>query len=81
MALYDCAIEKEGVMTTVTISPKYQVVIPKSIRESLGLKPGQKVQAIEYNGRVELVPVRPIREMRGFLSGIDTTVPREDDRV
>jgi AbrB family looped-hinge helix DNA binding protein len=81
MALYDGAIEKEGVMTTVTISPKYQVVIPKSIRESLGLKPGQKVQAIEYNGRVELVPVRPIREMRGFLSGIDTTVPREDDRV
>ena len=81
MALYAYAIEKEGVMTTVTISPKYQVVIPKSIRESLGLKPGQKVQAIEYNGRVELVPVRPIREMRGFLSGIDTTVPREGDRV
>ena len=68
-------------MTTVTISPKYQVVIPKSIRESLGLKPGQKIQAIEYNGRVELVPVRPVQEMRGFLSGIDTTVPREDDRV
>jgi AbrB family looped-hinge helix DNA binding protein len=81
MTLYDGAIDKEGVMTTVTISPKYQVVIPKSIRESLGLKPGQKIQAIEYNGRVELVPVRPIREMRGFLSGIDTTVPREDDRV
>lgn len=68
-------------MTTVTISPKYQVVIPKSIRDSLGLKPGQKVQAIEYNGRVELIPVRPISEMRGFLSGIDTTVPREGDRV
>jgi len=80
-ALYDSAIDKEAVMTTVTISPKYQVVIPKSIRESLGLKPGQKIQAIEYNGRVELVPVRPMREMRGFLSGIDTTVPREDDRV
>jgi len=81
VSLYDCVIEKEGVMTTVTISPKYQVVIPKSIRESLGLRPGQKVQAIEYNGRVELVPVRPVQEMRGFLSGIDTTVPREDDRV
>lgn len=81
LSLYDYVIDKEGVMTTVTISPKYQVVIPKNIRESLGLKPGQKVQAIEYNGRVELVPVRPIREMRGFLSGIDTAVPREDDRV
>lgn len=68
-------------MTTVTISPKYQVVIPKSIRESLGLKPGQKIQAIEYRGRIEFVPIRPICEMRGFLSGIDTTVPREDDRV
>lgn len=81
VSLYACVIDKEAVMTTVTISPKYQVVIPKSIRESLGLKPGQKVQAIEYNGRVELVPVRPVRQMRGFLSGIDTTVPREDDRV
>jgi AbrB family looped-hinge helix DNA binding protein len=81
IALYDSVIDKEDVMTTVTISPKYQVVIPKSIRDSLGLKPGQKIQAIEYNGRVELVPVRPVREMRGFLSGIDTTVPREDDRV
>jgi len=68
-------------MTTVTISPKYQVVIPKDIRESLGLKPGQKIQAIEYDGRVELVPVRPISQMRGFLTGIDTSVPREDDRV
>jgi AbrB family looped-hinge helix DNA binding protein len=48
-------------MPTVTISPKYQVVIPKSIRDSLGLKPGQKVQAIEYQGRVELVPVRPVQ--------------------
>jgi AbrB family looped-hinge helix DNA binding protein len=81
LALYDSVIDKEDVMTIVTISPKYQVVIPKSIRESLGLKPGQKIQAIEYNGRVELVPVRPVREMRGFLSGIDTAVPREDDRV
>ena len=68
-------------MTTVTISPKFQVVIPKKIRESLKLEPGQKVQAIEYDNRVELIPVRPITEMRGFLKGIDTTVEREDDRV
>lgn len=68
-------------MPTVTISPKFQVVIPKHIRERLDLRPGQQVQAIEYDGRVEFIPVRPILSMRGFLSGIDTSVPREDDRV
>lgn len=68
-------------MNTVTISPKYQVVIPKAIRELLGLKPGQKVQAIAYHNRIELVPVRPIRSMRGFVRGMDTAVEREDDRV
>lgn len=68
-------------MNTLTISPKYQLVIPKAIRELLGLKPGQKVQAIAYNDRIELIPVRPIRRMRGFVRGIDTTVEREDDRV
>jgi len=68
-------------METVTISPKFQVVIPKSIREDLGLRPGQKVQAIVYEGRIELVPVVPIRETKGFLRGIDTSVPREPDRL
>ena len=68
-------------METVTISPKYQVVIPKAIRARLGLKAGQKVQAIAYRDRIELVPVRPIRELRGFIQGIDTNVPREPDRV
>ncbi len=68
-------------MNTVTISPKFQVVIPKEIRESLRLEPGQKVEAVEYENRIELVPVRPVAEMRGFLRGIDTTVEREDDRV
>ena len=68
-------------MDTVTISPKFQVVIPKRIRETLGLRPGQKIEAIQYGDRVELVPVRPLAEMRGFLHGIDTTVPREADRL
>jgi AbrB family looped-hinge helix DNA binding protein len=68
-------------MDTVTISPKYQVVIPKSIRESLNLRPGQKVQAIQYGDRVELLPLVPVKSMRGFLRGIDTDVPREDDRL
>jgi AbrB family looped-hinge helix DNA binding protein len=68
-------------METVTISPKYQVVIPKAIRTRLKLRAGQKVQAILYQDRIELVPVRPVRQLRGFLKGIDTRVPREPDRV
>ena len=67
-------------METVTISPKYQVVIPKQIRRKLGLCPGQKVQAIAYENRIELVPVRPVRKMRGFLKGLDPRVSRDDDR-
>lgn len=68
-------------MGKVTISPKFQVVIPKEIREKLGLEPGQKVEALMYDDRIELIPVRPTRQMRGFLKGIDTTVEREADRV
>ena len=68
-------------METVTISPKFQVVIPKGIRERLKLRPGQKVQAILYDDRIELVPVRPAKAMKGFLKGIDTTVAREDNRL
>lgn len=68
-------------METLTISPKFQVVIPKSIRELLKLRPGQKVQAIVYNNRIELIPVQPLGSLRGFLEGIDTDVEREDDRV
>ena len=67
-------------MNTLTISPKFQVVIPKAIRELLKLKPGQKVQAIVYNNRIELIPVRPVEQLRGFVQGIDTDVEREDDR-
>jgi AbrB family looped-hinge helix DNA binding protein len=80
-ALYAIAIDKEAMVETVTISPKFQVVIPKSIREGLDLHPGQKIQAIQYGDRVELVPVKPARQMKGFLRGIDTNVPREDDRL
>ncbi len=68
-------------METVTVSPKYQVVIPRKIRQSLGIRPGQKVQVVAYGGHIELIPLRPIQETRGFLKGIDTTVEREQDRV
>jgi AbrB family looped-hinge helix DNA binding protein len=68
-------------MQTVTVSPKYQVVIPKAVREALHLRPGQKMQVIEYDGRIELVPERDIKELRGFLKGINTEFEREEDRV
>lgn len=68
-------------METVTVSPKYQVVIPRKAREQIGLRPGQLVQVIVYENRIELVPIKPIQELRGYLKGIDTTVTREPDRV
>ena len=68
-------------MQTVTVSPKYQVVIPKSVRETLKLRPGQKMQVMEYEGRIELIPERDIEELRGFLKGINTEFKREKDRV
>jgi len=68
-------------MKTVTISPKFQVVIPRAVRQSLGIKPGQKVQVMVYENRIELIPLKPIKKMRGFLKGLDTSVPREPDRV
>jgi AbrB family looped-hinge helix DNA binding protein len=67
-------------MSIVTVSPKFQVVIPRHIRDALGLEPGQKVQAFEYEGRVEFVPVRPAKALRGFVRGLNTTVVRERDR-
>jgi AbrB family looped-hinge helix DNA binding protein len=68
-------------MAAVTVSPKFQIVIPKEIRRRLGLLPGQKVQVVVYGDRIELIPVRTAKRMRGFLKGIDTRVPREGDRV
>lgn len=65
----------------VTISPKYQVVIPRELRESLQLKPGEKVEFLQYENRIEIIPIKDIKKMRGFLKGIDTTVKREKDRV
>jgi AbrB family looped-hinge helix DNA binding protein len=65
----------------VKVSPKYQVVIPQKIREALGIAPGQKVQALQYLDRIEFIPVKPLKQMRGFLEGIDTAVDRDADRV
>ncbi len=69
-------------MTAVTISPKFQVVIPKEVRDQLNLVPGQKVQAIAYGNRIELIPLRPAAALRGMLRGLDTSIERDrEDRV
>lgn len=71
----------EALMKSVTISPKYQVVIPREVRQSMEIKPGSKVQVLLYENRIELIPMKNMRRMRGFLKGMDTTVERESDRV
>jgi AbrB family looped-hinge helix DNA binding protein len=68
-------------MEAVTLSPKYQIVIPREIRESLKLRPGEKMQVFEVDGRIEVVRVRPVKSMRGRFKGIDTTVERDADRI
>jgi AbrB family looped-hinge helix DNA binding protein len=68
-------------MLTVRVSPKFQVVIPLPLRESLHIEPGDKIQVIQYENRIELIPVRPMKTMRGFLKGLDTTVHRDEDRL
>ncbi|HMO52088.1 MAG TPA: AbrB/MazE/SpoVT family DNA-binding domain-containing protein [Kiritimatiellia bacterium] len=68
-------------MQAVTVSPKYQVVIPRAVRDNLHLRPGQKLQVVEYDGRIELVPDRPVKDLRGFLRGINTNFKREADRI
>jgi len=68
-------------MNSVTVSPKFQVVIPRKVRNAFGLKPGQKLQVIAYGNRIELVPEKKISEMRGFLKGIDTHIDYEEDRI
>ncbi|GAB4577732.1 MAG: hypothetical protein Fur0022_04630 [Anaerolineales bacterium] len=69
-------------MDTATISPKYQVVIPRAIREKWNVKPGQKVRFIIYGNRLEIVPVRNIKDARGFLKGMSSDIEREEeDRV
>ncbi|MFZ5450533.1 MAG: AbrB/MazE/SpoVT family DNA-binding domain-containing protein [Thermodesulfobacteriota bacterium] len=68
-------------MKAVTVSPKFQIVIPREVRESMGLKPGARVQILQYENRLELVPLREPQALRGFIKGIDPEVVREEDRL
>jgi AbrB family looped-hinge helix DNA binding protein len=74
-------IDEESFMETAIVSSEFQVLIPQAAREALGIRPGQQVQVLVYQNRIELIPLRAAREMRGFLKGIDTTVAREPDRI
>ena len=67
-------------MTTLTLSPKFQVVIPKHIREAMKLTAGMPMQVVQYGDRIEVIPVRPMKSARGWLAGMDTSFEREDDR-
>lgn len=68
-------------MTAVTVSPKFQVVIPKEVRDSMGIVSGQKIQMLIYRNRIELIPIKPMKKMKGFLKGINTEVKRDKDRI
>ena len=68
-------------MQAVTVSPKFQVVIPQAVREAMGLQPGVKLQVVHYENRIELIPIRTSKSLRGSLKGLNTNVPHEKDRV
>lgn len=68
-------------MLAVKVSPKFQIVIPKEVREAMGIESGQKVQVLTYRNRIELIPVKPMKQLKGLLKGIDTEINRDDGRV
>jgi AbrB family looped-hinge helix DNA binding protein len=68
-------------MTTVTLSSKFQVVVPREVRERMNLKPGQKLSMLAYNGHIRLAPILPPGAYRGIFKGIDTSIPEEPDRT
>ncbi len=68
-------------MKPVTVSSKFQVVIPREVRKSMDLQPGTRVQVLQYENRIELIPLKEPKTLRGFIKGIDTEVHRDEDRV
>jgi len=80
--LYNYPIDaQDALMTTVTVSPKFQVVIPRDVRNALGISAGQKLQVVVVGHRIEFIPQQPAKALRGFARGIDTTVSRDRDRT
>jgi len=81
ISFYDKGFDGEFSMEPVRVSPKYQIVIPRAVRESLQIRPGQEMQVFAFEGRIEVVPVRPVKSLRGCAKGIDTHIQRDADRV
>jgi AbrB family looped-hinge helix DNA binding protein len=79
----DRLIDRDTVcrMETVTISPKFQVVIPQKIREAMSLRSGEKAKVLSFRNRIEIIPIRDVKSLRGYLRGIDTSLVRDGDRV
>ncbi len=67
-------------MSLVTVSPKFQVVIPKELREELGVKVGDRLSAVRVDGKIELQRVRPLHELRGSIKGPNAFVREKEDR-
>lgn len=68
-------------MNVVELSPKYQILIPKEIREESEIQKGDRMEVIAYENRIELILIKPIQTLKGFLKGIDTNIERDEDRL
>jgi len=68
-------------MNTVTLSKNNQLDFPQNISELYGLETGDTFEFISYNNRIELIPLKPIKKMKGIFQGINTNIIRENDRI
>ena len=68
-------------MTTISLSPKFQIVIPKALRTTLRLVAGQQLEARVIDGKIELVPLQTMQAARGLFPGIDTSVPNDAEHL
>ncbi len=68
-------------MNTVTVSSKFQVVIPKEIRDDIGLKVGTMMEVITYGTRIEFIPIQPMKNLKGLFKDLNTDIDREEDRL
>jgi len=68
-------------MNIITLSNEYQLIIPKEISKSIGLEAGTSFEVLSYNNRIELIPIKPMKKLKGMFKGIDTNIIRDDDRV
>lgn len=69
-------------MSTVTLSETFNVQVPEEARTALHLKAGDKLAIFTHADRIELIPVRPVRQYRGILHGMNSDIERDQkDRL